>query len=184
LKAGFSYSGIYYFENLSFGNAVKIVIKIMIEIDIPGSDILKLEHFVTDFSGTLSEDGIVLPGVREKLQALSEKLEIHVLTSDTFGRAKEELKGLSCIVHVLEGEGHTAQKEKYVHDLGAEKVVAAGNGNNDVLMLKAAGLSIAVCLREGCSVQAVEASRILVHSPVDAIDLLLSPKRLIATLRV
>ena len=70
----------------------------MIEIDIPGSDTLKLEHFVTDFSGTLSEDGNVLPGVREKLQALSEKLEVHVLTSDTFGRAKEELKGVNCIV--------------------------------------------------------------------------------------
>ena len=51
-------------------------------------------------------------------------------------------------------------------------------------MLRAAGLSIAVCLKEGCSVRAVEASRILVLSPVDAIDLLLSPKRLIATLRM
>ena len=156
----------------------------MIEINIPGSDILKLEHFVTDFSGTLSEDGILLPGVREKIQALSEQLEIHVLTSDTFGRAREELKGLNCIVRVLEGEGHTAQKEKYVLSLGAEKVVAAGNGNNDVLMLRAATLGIAVCLREGCSAKAVEASRILVRSPIDAIDLLLSPKRLVATLRV
>ena len=156
----------------------------MIEIDIPGSDTLKLEHFVTDFSGTLSEDGIVLPGVREKLQALSEKLQIHVLTSDTFGRAKEELKGLNCIVHVLEGEGHTAQKEKYVLVLGPEKVAAVGNGNNDALMLRAAGLSIAVCLKEGCSVTALEASRILVHSPLDAIDLLLFPKRLTATLRI
>jgi len=156
----------------------------MIDIEIPGSGTLKLEYFVTDFSGTLSEDGIVLSGVREKLQALSEKLDIHVLTSDTFGRAKEELRGLHCRVHVLEGEGHTAQKEKYVLGLGAEKVVAAGNGNNDVLMLRAATLGIAVCLREGCSVKSLEASRILVRSPIDAIDLLLSPKRLIATLRV
>jgi soluble P-type ATPase len=156
----------------------------MIAIDIPGSDTLKLEYFVTDFSGTLSEDGIVLPGVREKLQALSEKLEIHVLTSDTFGRAKEELKGLNCRIQVLEGEGHTAQKEKYILGLSAEKVAAAGNGNNDVLMLRAAGLSIAVCLKEGCSVKALEASLVLVHSPIDAIDLLLFPKRLAATLRI
>ena len=156
----------------------------MIRIDVPGADALNIEHFVTDFSGTLSEDGMLLPGVREKLQALSEHVGIHVLTSDTFGRAKEELKGLNCIVRVLEGKGHTAQKEKYVLGLGPEKVVAAGNGNNDVLMLRAAGLSIAVCLREGCSVKALEASRILVHSPVDAINLMLSPKRLIATLRV
>jgi soluble P-type ATPase len=156
----------------------------MINIDIPGSGTLKLEHFVTDFSGTLSEDGIVLPGVREKLQALSEQLDIHVLTSDTFGMAKEELSGLNCRVHVLEGEGHTAQKEKYVLSLGAEKVAAAGNGNNDVLMLRAAAVGIAVCLKEGCSVKALEASRILVHSPIDAIDLLLFPRRLTATLRI
>jgi soluble P-type ATPase len=156
----------------------------MIEIEIPGSDTLKLEHFVTDFSGTLSEDGIVLPGVREKLQELSKKLDIHVLTSDTFGRAREELKGLDCRIQVLEGDGHTAQKEKYVLSLGAQKVVAVGNGNNDVLMLRAARLSIAVCLKEGCSVKAAEASRVLVLSPVDAIDLLLFPKRLAATLRI
>ncbi len=156
----------------------------MIRIDVPGSGALNIEHFVTDFSGTLSEDGILLPGVRERLQALSGQLAIHVLTSDTFGKAKEELRGLNCTVHVLEGEGHTAQKEQYVLGLGAEKVVAAGNGNNDVLMLRAAALGIAVCLREGCSVKAVEASGILVRSPIDAIDLLLSPKRLIATLRV
>ena len=85
----------------------------MIKVEIPGSDFLELEHFVTDFSGTLSEDGIILPGVKEKLNKLSEKLTIHVLTSDTFGRAREELHGVNCIIHVLEGNGHIFQKEKY-----------------------------------------------------------------------
>ena len=46
----------------------------MIQIDIQEFGILTLEHFVTDYSGTLSEDGRVLPGVKEKLNALSEKL--------------------------------------------------------------------------------------------------------------
>ncbi|MDI6889919.1 MAG: HAD hydrolase family protein [Thermodesulfovibrionales bacterium] len=156
----------------------------MIRIEIPGSGLLELEHFVTDFSGTLSEDGILLPGVREKLEELSGKLKIHVLTSDTFGRARKELEGVNCVLHVLEGERHVVQKEKYVMNIGADKAVALGNGNNDVLMLKAARLGIAVCLKEGCSKEALEASQILVTSPIDAIDLLLSPKRLIATLRI
>lgn len=156
----------------------------MIRIEIPGSGLLELEHFVTDFSGTLSEDGGVLPGVREKLNELAYKLKIHVLTSDTFGRAEKELKGVNCILHVLKGEGHVIQKEKYVLDLGANKVVALGNGNNDARMLKAARLGIAVCLKEGCSKETLEASQIFVMSPLDAINLLLSPKRLIATLRV
>jgi soluble P-type ATPase len=51
-------------------------------------------------------------------------------------------------------------------------------------MLRAAKLGIAVCLKEGCSKRATEAAQIFVKSPLDAIDLLLSPKRLIATLRV
>lgn len=156
----------------------------MMRIEIPGSGILELEDFVTDFSGTLSEDGSLLPGVRNKLNKLSEKLRIHVLTSDTFGRAEKELEGIDCTLHVLEGEGHTVQKGEYVVRLGAERVVALGNGNNDALMLKNAKLGIAVCLKEGCSNRAIEAAQIFVSSPIDAVDLLLFPKRLIATLRV
>lgn len=156
----------------------------MIKVDIPGFGLLEFEHFVTDFSGTLSEDGILLPGVREKIDELSEKLKIHVLTSDTFGRARKELEGVNCVIHVLDGKGHVVQKEKYVINLGADKVVALGNGNNDALMLRVAKLGIAVCLKEGCSQKAIDASQIFVTSPIDAIDLLLYPKRLIATLRV
>jgi soluble P-type ATPase len=156
----------------------------MIRVEIPGSDIFEFEHFVTDFSGTLSEDGILLPGVKENINELSEKLKIHVLTSDTFGRARKELEGVNCVIHVLEGKGHVVQKEKYVINLGADKVVALGNGNNDALMLRAAKLGIAVCLKEGCSQRAVEVAQILVFSPIDAINLLLYPKRLIATMRV
>jgi soluble P-type ATPase len=156
----------------------------MVKVEIPGYGLLELEHFVTDFSGTLSEDGGVLPGVKEKLNELSSKLKIHVLTSDTFGRAEKELKGVNCILHVLKGGGHVFQKEKYVLDLGADKVVALGNGNNDTNMLRTAKLGICVCLKEGCSVEALTSSKIFVFSPIDAIDLLLYPKRLIATLRI
>jgi soluble P-type ATPase len=156
----------------------------MLVIEIPGYGLLELEHFVTDFSGTLSEDGIILPGVREKLNELARQLKIHVITSDTFGRAREELQGVDCTLHVLEGEDHTIQKEKYVKNLGAEKVVALGNGNNDIRMLRSAKLGIVVCLREGCSRKTFCASQVFVISPIDAIDLLLYPKRLIATLRM
>lgn len=156
----------------------------MVKVEIPGYGLLEFEHFVTDFSGTLSEDGGVLPGVREKLNELSSKLKIHVLTSDTFGRAEKELKGVNCILHVLKGEGHVFQKEKYILNLGADTVVALGNGNNDVNMLRTAKLGICVCLKEGCSVEALTASKIFVLSPADAIDLLLYTKRLIATLRI
>ena len=156
----------------------------MIKVDIPGLDTLEFEHFVTDFSGTLSEDGKIITGVHERLNELVSQMQIHVLTSDTFGRAEKELEGIDCTLHVLQGKGHTIQKESYVRKLGVDRVVALGNGNNDVLMVKAAKLGIAVSLKEGCSVETLKAANILVMSPVDAIDLLLHPKRLIATLRI
>jgi soluble P-type ATPase len=39
----------------------------MILCAIPGYGELRLEHCVSDFSGTLSEDGRLLPGVCERL---------------------------------------------------------------------------------------------------------------------
>jgi soluble P-type ATPase len=155
----------------------------MITIDVPGSVQREIEHFVSDYSGTLSEDGILLPGMKEKLNELAEKVHVHVLTSDTFGKALKELDGIKCTVHILDGGDHTGQKERYILSLGPEKVVAIGNGNNDSSMLRAAGLGIAVCLREGCSVESLHAAKLFVFSPMDAVELLLSPKRLIATLR-
>ncbi|MBI5846481.1 MAG: HAD hydrolase family protein [Nitrospirae bacterium] len=155
----------------------------MISVEIPGNIRLDIDHFVSDFSGTLSEDGVLLSGVREKLNELAEKVHVHVLTSDTFGKAHKELEGIKCTVHILDGPDHTGQKERYVLSLGAEKVVAIGNGNNDARMLKAAGIGVVVCLKEGCSVEALTAAKIFVMSPMDAVDLLLQPKRLIATLR-
>ena len=68
----------------------------MIRIDIPGGTRLLLEHLVLDFNGTLACDGELLPGVRQRLQPLSESIRIHVVTADTFGRAREQLAGLPC----------------------------------------------------------------------------------------
>ena len=43
---------------------------------------------VLDFTGTLSLDGILIPGVAERLEALASSVLISVLTADTFGTAK------------------------------------------------------------------------------------------------
>jgi P-type E1-E2 ATPase len=155
----------------------------MILCAIPGYGDLRIEHCVSDFSGTLSEDGRLLPGVRERLDLLADKVHIHVLTADTHGRAGRELENLPCSVRFLEGGDHTEEKRTYVEDLGTEGVFAIGNGNNDVGMLRAARIGVAVCLAEGCSGEAAAASDILVRSPLDALDLLLKPNRLVATLR-
>jgi soluble P-type ATPase len=153
------------------------------ELDIPGFGPVRLEHLVSDFTGTLSVDGRLLPGVRERLNRVAEFLHVHILTADTFGRAKAELKGIDCEIHILEGENHDVQKADYVRKLGPETVVAFGNGNNDRGMLKVTRIGVAVCLDEGCATDAIEAADIITTSAVDALDLLLNPKRCKATLR-
>ncbi len=155
----------------------------MFKLDIPGFGVVELQHCVTDFTGTLSVDGKLLSGVGERLNRIAEFLNVHVLTADTFGKAKEELEGVRCEIHILEGKEHDVQKEEFVKKLGAEGVIALGNGNNDRRMLKHARIGIAVCLDEGCAKDALLSSDIIVKSPVDALDLLLNPKRLKATLR-
>jgi P-type E1-E2 ATPase len=155
----------------------------MIEIDIPGFGPVRLTHLVSDFTGTLSVDGRLLPGVKQALNQLAGLMTIHVLTADTFGRAKEELAGVPCQMHILTGPDHDIQKEAYVQKLGPETVAALGNGNNDRRMLKTARVGIAVTEGEGCAVEAVMAADIQVRSALDGLTLLLNPLRCKATLR-
>ena len=62
-------------------------------------------------------------------------------------------------------------------------VVTIGNGFNDVAMSEAADLSLCVLGPEGCCGKLVGACDILVRSIPDALDLLLKPDRIRATLR-
>jgi len=155
----------------------------MIRIDVPGFGTVEIEHIVSDFTGTLSEDGRLCPGVRERLNRLADDVKVHILTADTFGRAGEELRGIPCTVKILQGNDHDIQKEDYVKSLGPDRVFALGNGNNDRRMLAAARVGVAVCLKEGCSADAVRSADIVVNSIGDGLDLPLNTKRLKATLR-
>jgi len=155
----------------------------MIELDIPGAGTMRLDVLVLDFSGTLAFDGTLTPGVKERLIELAGPLEIHVLTSDTFGTASAQLDGIPCACTILGGDDHAGQKERYIRQLGPSRVAAIGNGMNDVQMLKAARLGIAVLEGEGVAAPAVAAADILARNIGDALGILLHPLRLKATLR-
>ena len=155
----------------------------MISIDIPGFGPLRLAHLVSDYNGTLAVDGKLLPGVAELLQQLSASVQIHVITADTFGLARAQLEGLPLNLHITPLEGQAQAKQDYVKGLGVQSVVAIGNGRNDRLMLYTAGLGIALIQREGGAVQTLTSADIVCTSVLDALELLLNPKRLTATLR-
>jgi soluble P-type ATPase len=155
----------------------------LIELDIPGFGKVKLDYLVTDYTGTLTLDGILLQGVKERLVAASKNLEIIILTADAMGTAKDQLTGLPCKIQKVTGPYLDQQKEDFVKQLGVEKVAAFGNGVNDAKMLKVSRLGVAVVGDEGCSVAALTSADVCVKNILDAFDLLLYPKRLKSTLQ-
>ena len=155
----------------------------MLEIDIPGYRALRLAHLVLDYNGTLACDGELLDGVRDRLDALADRLQIHILTADTFGKAGVQLVDVPCDLSILPVEDQDRRKLEYIQRLGPETTVCVGNGRNDRLMLREAGLSIVVIQAEGAAAQTVLVADVLSPDILAALDLLAHPLRLVATLR-
>lgn len=152
----------------------------MLRIDIPQRGILELQHAVFDVNGTLAVDGVATQEVAARLKQLSELLSVHILTAGTHGNLPQLEQTLG---FPLQAISKGDEKMRYVQQLGPANVIAFGNGNNDVGMLRLAAIGVAVMTQEGIAIRALQGADIVVRSPLDALDLILKPKRLIATLR-
>ena len=155
----------------------------MIEIVVPGFKTLRLEHLVLDYNGTLACDGKRLDGVEERLEALSRQVKIHVLTADTFGKARSGMGKIPCELSILPVGDQDKGKLEYIQGLGPDSTVCIGNGRNDRLMLKYASLGIAVVLEEGAAIETLSEADVVCTGINAALDLLLNPMRLVATMR-
>ncbi len=155
----------------------------MIELTVPGRGLVQLEHLVCDVNGTLAVDGQLQEGLARLLTRLRDRLELHLLTADTHGKQQIIDQQLNIKAVRIPPGGEPAQKAAYVKKLGAEKVVAIGQGANDADMLQAAALGICILSSEGTSTQALLASDILVANIFEALALLENPLRIVATLR-
>ncbi len=153
------------------------------QFDIPGFGPLDIRHLVLDFNGTLATDGIVAAEVRSRLKALAEGVAIHVITADTRGNAARELAGLPVSLETSGGDRVADFKRAVVEELGQEHCVSVGNGRNDLAMFQVAALSIAVAGPEGLYPPLLHSAHLMVPSMADALQLLLDPRRLIASLR-
>ncbi|MBQ4615598.1 MAG: HAD family hydrolase [Mailhella sp.] len=169
-----------------------------LEFEVPGLGERRITSLVLDYNGTIADRGHLLPGVAERLRALSEVLDVHVFTADTFGTVRDELarelmremNDGRVAVDIIPpkdkrpGKNEGEAKLDMLSALGAGHCCAIGNGRNDVLMLEAAGLSFCVMGREGCSPAAMMASQIACRDILEALDLLLDPRCCIATMRI
>lgn len=155
----------------------------MIELNIPGRGVIQLDHLVTDVNGTLALDGRLAEGVAKGLQRLSDRLQIHMLTADTHGRQDEIDRRLGIAAQRIEPGGEEDAKREYLQGLGADRVVAIGQGRNDAGMLEEAEIGIAVLSKEGLTREALFAADLVVPDIRSALGLLEHPLRLVASLR-
>lgn len=155
----------------------------MIELNIPGRGILRIEHLVSDVNGTLAFDGQLIAGVARALTALQDRVTVHLLTADTHGRQEtiDRQLGLKAI-RIPPGD-EAVTKAEYLQHLGPASVAAVGQGANDAEMLRQAAIGICIQSKEGLAVETLMAADILVPDILSALDLLENPLRLVASLR-
>ena len=157
-----------------------------IAIDIPGFGKRHIRLAVSDYTGTHSCGGTIAQDVKTRLRELVTLVDLHIVTADSFGTAESELAGIVTPYKLRTGR-HDIEKADYVSQFDLQQVAAFGNGNNDRLMLKAVkeggGLAIAVDNGEGCATAAMRNADLFVVGAANALDLLLDPVRLKATLR-
>ena len=154
-----------------------------IKVQVPGRDDLVIENVVLDVNGTIALDGKLLAGVADRIARLRELVRIVIVTADTHGGAVRLGEALGLEVVVLDAGDGGARKLESLLRLGPDTTAAIGNGSNDALMLERTALGTCVIGKEGASTKALLKSDIVVTDICDAFDLLLSPRRITATLR-
>jgi len=155
----------------------------VIEITIPGRGNYTIKNVVVDLNGTIAVDGKIIQGVKEKVAMLGQKLNIFLATADTNKNAKDLIKDLPVTLYKIKEGKENNRKLQVVLKKGKNNTVSIGNGCNDISMLKESAIGICIVGREGASAEAMMVADLVVSNINDALDLLLKPHRLKATLR-
>lgn len=155
----------------------------MIELDIPGRGSLQLQHLVMDVNGTLTVDGYLPDGLAKRISLLRDRLDIHLVTANTYGHQAELDRQLNLTAVRIGPGNESEQKAEYVRHLGAEMVAAVGQGANDAGLLKAAALGICILSPEGTAVETLMSADLVVPDVFSALELFDRPLRIVATLR-
>jgi len=154
----------------------------MINIQRPDQEPLEIDFILFDFEGTLASDRRVHPKAKDKINLLSKRTKIYILTKEEKERMEEVLKKVKAeIIYLPEGES-SQKKLDLLRQLGAIRTAAIGNGADDGPMMEEASLAICVIGKEGASAEAVKNADVVFTDILDALDFLLKPLRQKATL--
>ena len=155
----------------------------MIELNIPSKGTIQLNHLVCDVNGTLAVDGQLHEGLPRTLNALQDRLTIHLLTADTHGKQAIIDQQLNLQAIRVQPGNEAEQKAEYIQQLNPTQVAAIGQGANDAQMLKAAAIGIGILSSEGIASETLLAADIVVPDIYAALELFEKPLRIVATLR-
>ncbi len=154
----------------------------MISIQRSGMENLDIHYVLIDFEGTLAMDSRVHPKAKEKVNLLSKRATIYILTKSNREKVEKSLRKMKVdIVYVTEGDA-SQQKLNVLQRLGPHLTAVIGNGLDDLQMMDQAGLGMCVIGKEGSSAEAVAKADLVVTNVLDALDFLLKPLRQRATL--
>jgi len=154
----------------------------MITLQRPGRNPLEIEFILLNLEGTLATDRRVHPKAKDKLNLLSKRTTIYILTRGNQEVASEILKKVKAEVIYLQEAEASQKKLELIRRFGAARTVAIGNGFDDRLMMGEAGLGICVIGKEGASAETMGIADVVVTDILDALDFLLKPLRHQATL--
>ncbi len=151
------------------------------KISIPETEEMELNTLILDLNGTLTEGGVLVDGVNQKIKLIKEKgLKVILFSGDTRGVAQKIADELGTEL-TLTKNGKEKQAEAL--KLNPSTCVTIGNGLIDSLLFKEVKLAIGVIQKEGIHTACLKEADIITTSVIDALDLLLDEKSLIATLR-
>jgi soluble P-type ATPase len=154
----------------------------MITIQRPGQEPLEIEFILIDFEGTLASDHRVHPKAKDKINLLSKRTKIYILTKGEKERIEESLRRVKAEIF-YSPEGETSQRKlDLLRRLGPARTVVIGNGLDDASMIEEACLGICIIGEEGASIEAIKHADVVVPNVIDALDFLLKPFRQKATL--
>jgi soluble P-type ATPase len=154
----------------------------MITIQRPGKESLQIEYILIDFEGALAADRRVHPKAKDKINLLSKRTKIFVLTTGEKEGVAETLKKVKAEVVYLTGKEASLAKLDLMKRLGEARTAAIGNGADDGPMIEGAALGICVIGKEGAAGEALRNADVVMASILDALDFLLKPLRQKSTL--
>lgn len=147
-------------------------------IEIPGVKTLELKNIFIDYNGTIAKNGKPYEGILEILDELAQSFNVFIITGDTFGHVATYFEQS----HVQVLIAYTAD-EKYDVVSKYKETLTIGNGSIDYKMFMISDLSFCVIGDEGASFKAMSHADIIVKDIFHVIEMILEPKKIIATLK-